>query len=62
LALAVFVSLFYPIIVLDLILIFIGWTLLGNIEGWGFLPVIWLFFVFAIDYLIIRTTWRAASR
>jgi hypothetical protein len=62
LPLAVFVGLFYPIIVLDLILIFIGWTLLGDIEGWGFLPVIWLFFVFAIDYLIIRTTWRAASR
>ncbi len=62
LPLAVFVSLFYPIIVLDVILIIIGWTLLGDIEGWGFLPVIWLFFVFAIDYLIIRTTWRAANR
>jgi hypothetical protein len=62
LPLAVFVSLFYPIIVLDLILIIIGWTLLGNIEGWDFLPVIWLFFVFAIDYLIVRTTWRAANR
>lgn len=62
LPLAVFVSLFYPIIVLDVILIIIGWTLLGDIQGWGFLPVIWLFFVFAIDYLIVRTTWRAANR
>jgi hypothetical protein len=62
LPLAVFVSLFYPIIVLDVILIIIGWTLLGDVEGWGFLPVIWLFFVFAIDYLIVRSTWRAANR
>ena len=62
LPLAVFVSLFYPIIVLDLILIIIGWTLLGDIQGWSFLPVIWLFFVFAIDYLIVRSTWRAANR
>jgi hypothetical protein len=62
LPLAVFVSLFYPIIVLDLILIIIGWTLLGDIQGWSFLPVIWLFFVFAIDYLIVRSTWRAVNR
>lgn len=62
LPLAVFVSLFYPIIVLDVILIMIGFTLLGNIEGWGFIPVIWLFLVFAVDYLIVRTTWRAANR
>ncbi len=60
--LAVFVSLFYPIIVLDVILIIIGWRLLGGIEGWGFLPVIWLFFVFGVDYLIIRSSWRAANK
>lgn len=60
--LAVFVSLFYPIIVLDLILFTIGWSLLGNIEGWEIIPLVWLILVLAIDYFIIRTSWRAANR
>ena len=60
--LAVFVSLFYPILVLDLLLFIIGWSLLSNIEGWDFIPLVWLSLVLVIDYFIIRTTWRAANR
>jgi hypothetical protein len=39
LPLAVFVSLFYPIIILDLILIYIGWRFLGTIEGTSLIPL-----------------------
>jgi hypothetical protein len=60
--LAVFVGLFYPIVVLDLILFIIGWTFLGDIEGWNIIPLLWLILVLVIDYFIIRTTWRAANR
>jgi hypothetical protein len=62
LPLAVFVSLFYPIIVLDLILIIIGWTLLGSIEELSIIPLAWLFIILVIDYLIIRLTWRYANK
>jgi hypothetical protein len=62
LPLAVFVSLFYPIIVLDLILIIIGWTLLGSIEGLSIIPLAWLFIILVIDYLIIRLTWRYTNK
>lgn len=62
LPLAVFVSLFYPIIVLDLILIIIGWTFLGSIEGLSIIPLAWLFIILVIDYLIIRLTWRYATK
>ena len=62
LPLAVFVSLFYPIIVLDLILIFIGWTLLGTIEGLSIIPLAWFFLILLIDYLIIRFAWRTATK
>ena len=62
LPLAVFVSLFYPIIVLDLILAFLGWTFLGRIEGLSILPLAWFFLILVIDYLIIRFTWRAAKK
>ena len=62
LPLAVFVSLFYPIIVLDLILIIIGWSFLGTIEGLSIIPLAWLFIILVIDYLIIRFTWRTANR
>ena len=62
LPLAVFVSLFSPIIVLDLILIIIGWTFLGSIEGLSIIPLAWLFIILVIDYLIIRLTWRYATK
>jgi hypothetical protein len=60
--LAVFVSLFYPILVLDLILIILGWLVLGGIEGWDIIPLIWLAVVLVCDYFIIRFTWRATNR
>ena len=59
---AVFVSLFYPIIILDLILIIIGWTFLGTIEGSSIIPLTWLFIILVIDYLIVRFTRRAATK
>jgi hypothetical protein len=59
--LAVFVSLFYPILVLDLILFIIGWSVLSDIDGWDFIPLVWLILVLVIDYFIIRSTWRAAN-
>lgn len=62
LPLAVFVSLFYPIIVLTLILFMVGWSLLGEVEGGNNIPLVWLFIVLVIDYLIIRFSWRAASK
>jgi hypothetical protein len=60
--LAVFVSLFYPLIVLDLILIFIGWKFLGRIEGPSIIPLAWFFLILVIDYLVIRFTWRAVNQ
>jgi len=62
LPLAVFVSLFYPIIILDLILIYIGWRFLGTIERTSLIPLAWLFLILLVDYLIIRLTWRTASK
>lgn len=59
--LAVFASLFYPILVLDLILIVLGWSIFSGIEGWDFIPVLWLALVLGLDYFIIRTVWRAAN-
>ena len=60
--LAVFVSLFYPILVLDLILFIIGWSVLSDIKGWDLIPLVWLTLVLVIDYFIIRTTWRAVNK
>ena len=60
LPLAVLVSLFYPIIVLSLILTIVGWTLLGRFEGLSIIPLAWFFLILVIDYLIVRFTWRAA--
>lgn len=62
LPLAVFVSLFYPIIILSLFLVFTGWTFLGSLSGSSLIPLAWLFLILLVDYLIIRFTWRAANR
>ncbi len=62
LPLAVFVSLFYPIIILDLILIVVGWTFLGRLEGLSIIPLAWLFAILLIDYLIIRFTWQWVNK
>jgi len=62
LPLAVFVSLFYPIILLDVLLFVVGWSLLGNIQVSSIIPLAWLTMVLVIDYIIVRLTWRAATR
>ena len=62
LPLAVFTSLFYPVIMLSLFLVIIGWTFLASISGSSLIPLAWLFVILLIDYLIIRYTWRAAKR
>lgn len=60
--LAVFVSLFYPIIILDILLIVIGWLVFGEIEGWEIIPLVWFTLILVIDYFIVRFVWRAATR
>jgi hypothetical protein len=62
LPLAVFTSLFYPVILLSLFLVIIGWTFLASISGSSLIPLAWLFVILLIDYRIIRFTWRAAKR
>lgn len=62
LPLAVFVSLFYPIVVLSVFLIVLGWSFLGTLSGSSLIPLAWLFAILLIDYLIVRLTWRAAKR
>lgn len=58
--LAVFLSLFYPIIVLNILLFVLGWSLLGRISASSLIPLAWLVIVLAIDYWIIRLTWNKA--
>lgn len=60
--LAIFVALFYPIIIITLVLLTIGWLFLGNIEGWDIIPVVWFFLVLVIDYILIRLVWKLATR
>lgn len=62
LPLAVFVSLFYPIILLDVLFFIVGWSLLGDIQVSSIIPLAWLTMVLVIDYIIVRLTWRAATR
>jgi hypothetical protein len=61
LPLAVFVSLFYPIVVLSGLLVILGWTFLGTLSRSSLIPLAWLFVILLIDYLIVRLTWRAAK-
>ncbi|UCD98000.1 MAG: hypothetical protein JSV42_13700 [Chloroflexota bacterium] len=62
LPLAVTASLFYPIILLDLILIILGWLIFGQIQDSGLIPLVWFFLILLMDYLIIRLTWKAVSK
>lgn len=58
--LAVFLSLFYPIIVLNILLFVLGWSFLGRISASSLIPLAWLVIVLAIDYWIIRISWNKA--
>lgn len=62
LPLAVFTSLFYPVIVLSLILVLIGWSFLASISGSSLIPLAWLFVILLIDYLIVRFAWKKAKQ
>lgn len=62
LPLAVFTSLFYPLIGLSLFLVFIGWSFLASISGSSLIPLAWLFVILLIDYLIVRFAWRKAKQ
>jgi hypothetical protein len=62
LRLAVFVGLFYPMILLDLFLITIGWLILGRNSSSSLLPLLWLLIVLLVDYLLIRLIWRRVNR
>ena len=57
---AAFLSLFYPIIVLDLILIMLGWSLLSRLTTSSLVPLAWLVVIILVDYLVIRITWNKA--
>lgn len=58
--LAFFLSLFYPIILISLLLFILGWTFLSRISGSSLIPLAWLVIVLLIDYFIIRVTWNKA--
>jgi hypothetical protein len=57
---AVFLSLFYPIIVLDLILFMLGFSILGNLTTSSLVPLAWLVVVILVDYWIVRISWNRA--
>ena len=58
--LAVFLCLFFPIILLDLALFMVGWTFLGRITTSSLVPLAWLLLVVLLDYGIVRYTWNRA--
>jgi len=58
--LGVFLYLFFPIILLDLALFMVGWSLLGRITTSSLVPLAWLLLVVMLDYWIVRFTWNRA--
>jgi isoprenylcysteine carboxyl methyltransferase (ICMT) family protein YpbQ len=58
--LSVFLSLFYPIIILNLLLFMLGWSILGSIITSSLLPLVFLVVVVLVDYWIVRVTWNRA--
>jgi hypothetical protein len=60
--LAVFLSIFYPKILLDLFLITVGWLILGSNSSSSLFPLLWLLIVLLVDYLLIRLIWRKVNR
>jgi hypothetical protein len=57
---SVFLSLFFPIIILDLLLFILGWSILGRITASSLLPLVFLVVVVLVDYWIVRVTWNQA--
>lgn len=60
--LAVGVTLFYPIIVLTLLLFILGFSTLGAISKSSLVPLVWFFLVIIIDYWLVRIAWRRINR
>lgn len=58
--LAVVLTIFYPIIALDLLLFMIGYSLLGQRTTSSLIPLAWLVLVILIDYFIVRVVWNKA--
>jgi hypothetical protein len=58
--LSVFLLLFTPIIVLDLLLFILGWALLAGIISSSLVPLAWLVIVILVDYGVVRLTWNRA--
>jgi hypothetical protein len=57
---SVFLSLFFPIIILDLLVFILGWSILGRITASSLLPLAFLVIVVLVDYWIVRVTWNRA--
>jgi hypothetical protein len=60
--LAVGITLFYPIIVLTLLLFILGFSTLGTISQSSLVPLVWFFLVMIIDYWLVRIAWRRFNR
>jgi uncharacterized membrane protein YqjE len=60
--LAVFVGLFYPIIVLDAVLFVLTLWLFGDESYWNVAVLAVVLLMLVIDFFIIRATWRAAIK
>ena len=58
--LAVVLTLFYPVIVLDLLLFMLGYSILGQRTTSSLVPLVWLVLVMLIDYGIVRVVWNRA--
>ncbi len=58
--LAVTLSLFYPIILISMLLFILGWTFFSSISSSSLIPLAWLVIVLLIDYFIVRATWNKA--
>jgi hypothetical protein len=60
--LAVFVGLFYPVIVLDTLLFILALWLFGDESYWNIVLLVDVLLMIVLDFIIIRTTWRTATR
>jgi len=60
--LAVFVSLFYPIIVLDGLLFMLATALFGMKPWWNIVAPLVILVILLLDFLIIRQVWKTTSK
>lgn len=60
--LAVFVGLFYPVLILDAILFVLVTVLFQNETYWNVVSLATILLLVVIDYLIVRASWKAAMK